>query len=172
MYTGDPINNPVDAIRLEVGDTDADDVWLTDNDYLYYIQKYPNNTRAIVNAAAQGILFKLTRYTRERAGQIDVYGAEAYKNYKDALLLKLKDFSFNGVRPISFFGGINRQESADNFLDPSLVDQPFYRGQQNESPEWWDKRNVDGSGQTVEPLDYPASHTANYDWDVINGSSS
>lgn len=159
MYTNDPVNNPVDALRLEVGDTDIDDVWLTNEDYAYYQQKYPNSFRSAVLAAAQGILFKLSRYTRERAGQVDVYGAEAYKNYSDALRMKLKDFSLSEVKPISFFGGTYREVASSTHLDPALVDQPFYRGQQNGSPEWWDKRNIDNAGQSLEPLEYPSSYS-------------
>ena len=154
MYTNDPLNNPVDAVRLEVGDTDEFEIWLTDNDYLYYLTQYDGNIRKCTTAAASAILFKLARRTRERAGQIDVYGAEAYRNYADALDRKLKDFNLNNVNPISYFGGINRELTSDNFQNPNLIDQPFYRGQQNGKPDWYGKREVLLEGDVEEPLEW------------------
>jgi len=125
MYTGDPINNPIDALRLQVGDTDNEELWLTDNDYSYYIQAYPNRIRQQALAASQAILFKLSRRTRERAGQIEVYSGDAYRNYADALIMMVKDPAFSSVNPISYFGGIIAQDFIDAKYNPDLIQSTF-----------------------------------------------
>jgi hypothetical protein len=144
MYTGDPINNPIDALRLQVGDTDNDEVWLTDNDYLYYISIYPDMKRQQALAASQAILFKLSRRTRERAGQIEVYAGDAYNNYADALIRLVKDPAFSAVNPLSYFGGVYIEDVSNAFNDIDTVAPVFYRGQ-SEQPcihgelEWQDQ---------------------------------
>jgi hypothetical protein len=129
MYTGDPLNNPIDALRLQVGDTDNEEIWLTDNDYSYYISVHPANVRQQALAASQAILFKLSRRTRERAGQIEVYAGDAYRNYADALIMMVKDPAFSSVNPLSYFGGMYIQDVIDNNLDVDTIPAVFYRGQ-------------------------------------------
>lgn len=128
MYTGNPATNPIDALRLRVGDTDEDDVWLTDNDYQYYLGTIPTFKQQVL-ASSQAILFKLARYTRERAGQIEVYGSDVYKNYADALVRLIKDPAFNGVYPMSYFGGIVKQDVYDNIENQDIIQTEFYTGQ-------------------------------------------
>lgn len=129
MYTGNPDTNPIDALRLQLGDTDENNPWLTDNDYQFYLNKYPNNSgRKIVIAAAQAILFKLAKYTRERAGQIEVYGSDVYRNYSDAIERFIKDSSFNGVYPLSYFGGISKIDEEANNANPDVIQKTFKTG--------------------------------------------
>lgn len=85
-YTGDPINNPVDRVRLATGDSHADIEFLSDVDYQYFLQKNNNNESVAALEAARAILGRLTRLTRERAGDVEVYGAEFFKNYEKFLL--------------------------------------------------------------------------------------
>ena len=141
MYTGNPLINPIDALRLEVGDTDCKDVWLDDNDYKYFLANNVGDRKGCIHAAASAILFKLARYTRERVGQVEVYGAEAYKNYADALERKAKSLYFGRVNPISFFGGVYRDDMVANATDPAIVDQPFYRGQSDGEADFLTKRD-------------------------------
>lgn len=131
MYTNDPLNNPIDALRLQVGDTDNEELWLTDNDYSYYIQAYPDKIRRQALAASQAILFKLSRRTRERAGQIEVYGSDAYRNYADALIRLVKDPAFTNVNPLSYFGGIILEDVVANDRNIDLNQPTFYHGQSN-----------------------------------------
>jgi hypothetical protein len=137
MYTGDPINNPIDALRLQVGDTDNAEVWLTDNDYLYYISLHPSNVRQQALAASQAILFKLARRTRERAGQIEVYSGDAYTNYADALVRLVKDPSFTAINPISYFGGIIAVDFANQKYNTDLIESTFQKTDDEGCCESW-----------------------------------
>lgn len=47
LLTLDPLNNPIDALRLEFGDTDEFDQILTDESYQYFIDKYGKSKRAL-----------------------------------------------------------------------------------------------------------------------------
>jgi hypothetical protein len=156
MYTNDPANNPLDALRLELGDIDPEQPVLTDEAYQYFIDRYPNDFNQQWINAGMALLFSLSRLTRERAGQIEVYGSDAYRQFAEALKNKLTNPAYSNVKPMLHFGGINRNEKSENALNNDNVDQPFYRGQQNNSPDFYDKRTLDiSTGQYLEPPNYP-----------------
>ena len=130
-YTGDPRNNPVDRVRLVVGDTLPDPI-LDDETYLYLLDKYKQNENRASIAAAQMILFNLTRYTRERAGDIEVYGQDYFNNYRKTLQDWLKHPQFNESLAMPYAGGISRQDMANNAADSDTLKPTAYRGMQHE----------------------------------------
>ena len=156
MYTGNPSTNPIDALRLEFGDTDEYVCWLTDEDYQYYIDNNTSNS-ALIRKVGNAILMRLARETRERSGQEEKYGSEAFKNYKEALLLKLKDPAFGMLAPISYFGGINREDMESNAINDELVQQPFYEGQIDGRADWQTYR-VYRADHNIEPEDNNAGY--------------
>lgn len=135
MYTGNPSTNPIDALRLEFGDTDEFVCWLTDQDYQYLIDTCETNS-SLFRKVGQTILMRLARETRERSGQEEKYGSEAFKNYKEALLLKLKDPSMGLLAPISYFGGVSRDDMEVNATNDDIVQPPFYEGQMTGQANW------------------------------------
>lgn len=152
MYTGNPATNPIDALRLEFGDTDEYVCWLTDQDYQYLINT--SSTSSILNRkVGQTILMRLARETRERSGQEEKYGSEAFNNYKTALLLKMKDPAFGMLNPISYFGGVNREDVKTNAINEELVQQPFYEGQIDGKADWQTHRVYRQHGNNIEPED-------------------
>ena len=152
MYTGNPQTNPIDALRLEFGDTDEFVCWLTDQDYQYYIST-TTTTKELQRKIGQTILMRLARETRERSGQEERYGSEAFKNYKDAMMLKLKDPTFGSVNPIGYFGGISRDDMEANATDYEIVQQPFYEGQMDGKADWQTSRVYIANGNNIEPED-------------------
>ena len=134
-YTGNPSTNPVDELRLLLGDLDPDFPWMEDSEYQYFLDKNPTSVRAALVGAGQSILFALTHNVRERTGQIEVYGSEAFNNYRAALkdLLSNPSGALN-INPIPFFGGISRISVAINKADGDVIPSPFYRGQTNLRP--------------------------------------
>jgi hypothetical protein len=116
-YTGDPANNPIDRVRLAVGDIWDDMEMLTDADYQYFLDRNDGNENRATLDAARAILFKLTRMTRERTGDIEVYGGEWFKNYKDALLLILKDPNAAISLAVPYAGGISKSDMFKNDAD-------------------------------------------------------
>lgn len=82
-YTGDPLNSATDRLRLEVGDTDPDYEDLTDAEYQYFIDTFGED--AAYTQSLKALVAKYAKYARERAGQVEVYGQEKFKNYRKLL---------------------------------------------------------------------------------------
>lgn len=120
-YTGDPANNPIDRVRLAVGDIWDDMEMLTDADYQYFLDRNDGNENRATLDAARAILFRLTRMTRERTGDIEVYGGDWFKNYKDALLLILKDPNAAISLAVPYAGGISKADMFANDANPDNV---------------------------------------------------
>lgn len=105
-YTGNPSTNPIDRVRLSVGDIWPDSEILSDEDYQYFLNKNNGNENRATLDAARTILFTLSRYTRERTGDIEVYGGDIFSNYLKALNLILKDPNISLSAAIPYAGGI------------------------------------------------------------------
>ena len=128
-YTGSPSTNPIDRLRLNVGDIWADTEWLHDEDYQYFLDKNNGNENRATLDAARSLLFVLTRFTRERTGDIEVYGAEIFNNYFKALQLILKNPDIAISAAIPYAGGISKLDMLDNVLniDNNAVLSPISR---------------------------------------------
>ncbi len=138
-YTGNPQNNPVDRIRLAVGDADSCYEFLDDNSYEYYLSKNNENENRTILDCARAILFTLARRTRERAGDIEVYGGDVFRQYESALKLILKDPSLYAYTITPYAGGISRQDMADNDNDPDTPNKPFFIGFSEGFPSYLNK---------------------------------
>lgn len=117
-YTHDPANNPVDRIRINVGDIWDDMEMLSDADYEYFLAAANGNENRATMDAVRAILFKLTRMTRERTGDIEVYGGDWFSNYMKALQLILKDPNISISLAVPYAGGISRSDMQANRCDP------------------------------------------------------
>ncbi len=117
-YQNDPANNPIDRIRLNVGDIWDDMEMLADADYQYFLDAANGNERRATMDAVRAILFKLTRMTRERTGDIEVYGGDWFNNYMKALQLILKDPNISISLAVPYAGGISRSDMQANRCDP------------------------------------------------------
>lgn len=140
-YTGNPSTNPVDEIRLRLGDIDPDFPLMGDEEYQYFLGKNPVDLTSALLGAAQSLLFYISRYTRERTGMIEVYGAEAFNNYLAAYKLLLKNpLGALNLAPIPYFGGISRSELAASRVDSDSLNPAFYRGETSLRPIDLDRR--------------------------------
>lgn len=116
-YTGDPSNNAIDRVRLAVGDIWDDIEMLTDADYQYFLDRNDGNENRATMDAVKAILFKLARMTRERTGDIEVYGGEWFSNYYKMLLLLLKDPNAAISLAVPYAGGISKSDMFNNDSD-------------------------------------------------------
>jgi hypothetical protein len=116
-YTGNPATNPIDRVRLMVGDIWDDMEMLTDADYQYFLDKFNNNENRAALDAARAILFKLARLTRERTGDIEVYGSEWFKNYRQALQDMVKNPELSISIAVPYAGGISKSDMLNNDLN-------------------------------------------------------
>lgn len=127
-FTGDPVNNPLDRIRLMTGDTDPVYEFLDDATYQYVLDKNSQNEKASAMEAARYILANITRYTRERTGDIEVYGNEFFKNYRTYLLELVNNPNFTNMLPMPYAGGISKQDMLNNDQNEDNVRPEFYQG--------------------------------------------
>lgn len=119
-FTNDPQNSLADQVRLLVGDTDPQFPFLSDESYEYVLQKNNNNVNRSAIDAAQMILFSIARFTRERTAEIEVYGSDFFKAYRDALLIFLNNPNASSVinSAMPYAGGISNSDSAANNANP------------------------------------------------------
>ena len=126
-YANSPSTSAIDRLRLNVGDIYPVEI-LDDATYTYYLTKNEDNERRATRELFTVLLFALSRYTRERAGDIEVYGSEYFRNYLDAVKLAITNPAIDSITAIPFAGGISRSDMATRANDPDAVQKPFYMG--------------------------------------------
>ena len=119
----------IEIIRLEHGDTDVEYPILTDDEYQYYIDNFPNKKKRS-KAIDFSILNYLSYDVRERSGQEERYANQAFQNRLALLDKKYKDPAYNGEAstPLSD-GGVFKDEMATLATDPNRVPDTFIKGQ-------------------------------------------
>lgn len=127
-FTGDPVNSAIDRVRLITGDTDPVYEFLDDTTYQYLLDKNNNNEKQAALEGARYILANIARYTRERTGDIEVYGNEFFKNYRSYLLELVNNPNFSNILPMPYAGGISKQDMLENDQNEDNVRPAFYRG--------------------------------------------
>lgn len=136
-YTGDPANNKIDAVRLQVGDIYEDFEVLKDSDYSYFLDKYTGNVNRASIDAARSIMFLLSRWTRERTGDIEVYGSEWARNYRAALLEYIKNPNMSVSLATPYAGGISKADMAANDENQDNARGFAYLGMTDEVPLYY-----------------------------------
>ena len=137
-YTSSPSTSVTDRLRLNVGDIYSPSI-LDDEVYSYYYTKNEDNERRATRDLFTVLLFALSRYTRERAGQIEVYGSDYFRSYLDAVKLAITNPSIDSIAAMPFAGGISRSDMDTRASDTDAVDKPFYMGCTDESPAYLNK---------------------------------
>ena len=127
-YSGNPSTSATDRIRLIVGDIWPDIEMLTDADYQYFLTAAGDNERRAALDAARAILFKLARMSRERTGDIEVYGSDWFKNYRQALEMMIKDPNLAISLAVPYAGGISKSDMLSNDSNADNVTREIYIG--------------------------------------------
>ncbi|MEG0407477.1 MAG: hypothetical protein RR623_01265 [Bacilli bacterium] len=142
-------------LRLEYGDTDEYFYVLQDSEYKILVNKYHcYGDRKLSVEVGMTMLFKMSHTSiRERVGQEERYGKEAFDNFFKLLQKKLKDPTFGYLAPIAYFGGTYSCESEYYAKSPEFTWQPFYRGSHSGTPMWKGKRIYKVNGEIIEPYE-------------------
>lgn len=127
-FNNNPANSATDRVRLIVGDTMTEYEYLSDETYEYLLDKYDGNETAAALEAARYILGSLAKYSRQRTGDIEVYGAEMFKNYKDFLIELIRNPQMLLDRAQAYAGGISKSDMEKNDCNPDNIPPRFYRG--------------------------------------------
>lgn len=131
----------IQILRLEHGDTDLEYPVLTDEEYQYYIDNFPNKKkRDRMITLAYGA--QLVGDVRERSGQEERYGNQHFQNWKEFIKVKHKDLAFTGGAntPLSV-GGVFKDEMAALATDPNRVPDTFVKGEYRGFAEWQTTRH-------------------------------
>lgn len=136
--TLDLVNSATDRVRLRLGDTTCPYI-LDDQTIDYYITKNSNNENRTYRELLTVVLFSLSRLTRERAGDLEIFGSEHFRQYFDAVKLALSNPDLNYVVAMPYSGGISRNDMLTNQQDTDSVDKPFYMGFTDETPSYLNK---------------------------------
>ena len=134
----DLTNSAVDRVRLRLGDFHCPYI-LDDQSIEYYLSKNANNESRTYRELLTVVLFSLSRLTRERAGDVEVYGSEYFRQYYDAVKLALSNPELNYIVAVPYASGISRNDMATNQQDTDSVDKPFYMGFTDETPSYLNK---------------------------------
>jgi len=135
-FTGDPVNNAIDRVRLMVGDTDPQFEFLDDSTYQFVLDKNNDNEKSAARESARYILAYIARFTRERTGDIEVYGKEFFENYRQLLMDLINNPNFSDVLPMPYAGGISKQDMLDNNNKIDNNHTQFYIGYSTSTPTY------------------------------------
>lgn len=142
-------------LRLEWGDTDECYVILQDAEYQILINKHHcKGETSLARHVGLAIASKLAfTSVRERVGQEERYGQEAFDNYYKLLQSKLKDPAFGFLTPIAYFGGTYRDVSEYYATSSEFTWSAAYRGSHTGQPMWRGQRIYKANGQIIEPYE-------------------
>lgn len=126
-YTDDPINNPIDRIRLRIGDTEEECEELSDSVYQYLLSLHNNNENRSTLDALKAVLAKYARYANERAGKLEIDYQSRYRSYQAMYDKLLKDNSFTTIG-VPFAGGVYKDDTGANRTDTTKNTNPLYEG--------------------------------------------
>lgn len=114
-------SNLIYQVRFYIGDTDPSMEFLSDDEIQFLLDITGNDPKKAALVAANRLLAQWSKFTREREGQVEVYGAERFNNYKLFLEGLVNDPSFSSVyTPIPYAGGISKHDFDLNRSNPDV----------------------------------------------------
>jgi len=125
-YTGDPAISDRDEVRFLVGDTDADDTQVQDEEIAYAISVEGSTLRAAVRVA-RAIAAHFARNVEKQVGDLKIKAGDRYKNYLEIVKALEQEAagSIPGAAP--FAGGISKTTKQTQDDDSDRVDPYFSR---------------------------------------------
>jgi hypothetical protein len=123
-YTGDPVNNTTDAIRLEIGDMQVNQMELADEEIQYALTR----EGTVYKACARCCEMLAAKYAKKdgfRGGTIQSEKTTVSGKYRTMAKL----FRARGTRPGSFvIPSISQSAKDDNKQNSDAPSPSFYRG--------------------------------------------
>ena len=123
-YSGDPLASERDAVRFMIGDTDACDKQLSNNEIDYLLQVEGSVTQAAI-VAAENLAAKYARLVDEQVGAVRISYSQRSRRYSDiANTLKARR---NTAGAAPYVGGISKSDKQIDENDSDLVRPAFTR---------------------------------------------
>jgi hypothetical protein len=101
-------SSPIGQLRLALGDW-RDIPVLSDDIIQSALDQKNNNFKAARTLCGQYILATLAFDSDAKMGIISTYGSQVFNQYRDYLMLVLRDPAFNGVCPLPYVAGADTQ---------------------------------------------------------------
>lgn len=131
-YTEDPLNVPVDELRLLIGDTNSFDPQLQDAEVEYFLSRYPSINQASI-AAVTNLIAKYSRLADETTAELSIKWSQkalAYRRLKEDLSDSINSSSSAAV---PWAGGISNSDISTRRSDSDRFDESFKIGMHQNS---------------------------------------
>lgn len=129
-YGNSPDTDPIDEVRLLVGDNDEDNEFLSDAEISYYIVKRGNGLPAAIGAA-YALQAKFSKLADETAGDVEIKWAQRARNalaLAESLSRQLAGSDGTFLPAGVFAGGISVTDMETRDSDPDRVSSRFSIG--------------------------------------------
>lgn len=132
MYTGDPLNNPLDRVRIYCTDTDNDELLIEDSILEFFLVETLGNEKQAAIKALGYLLFQIAKMGDEKVGGVYLKNSERIKNLKLILDDLKRDVLKIGVGSV-YAGGISvtdtwlRRNDWDSIRKPTNTGDAFAR---------------------------------------------
>jgi hypothetical protein len=103
MFMNDPANNALDRIRIMIGDTDNDEILLSQQVLEYLYESTNKNEKLTAIKALEAIIMASSKYTDEVTGDVEVKLSQRFKQFR-TVLNDLKKSTMTGT---PYAGGIS-----------------------------------------------------------------
>tara|TARA_R110000803_G_scaffold13482_1_gene37868 strand:- start:16356 stop:16826 length:471 start_codon:yes stop_codon:yes gene_type:complete len=124
-----PENNPVDRVRLLVGDIDPGDLELIEDLYIYFLDANAQDEPKAAVQALKALVAKYAKAMEEVVGDVEVKLQQRYRGYSDLLDKFLKDPAYGVLGTINLYaGGLSFSEKRTDALNSDLRNSPFTVG--------------------------------------------
>lgn len=127
MYTGDPINNPLDRVRVYCTDTDNDELLIDQSIIEFFYSETNGNEKQAAVKALGYLLFQIAKMGDEKVGGVYLKNSERAKNLKLVLDDLKADLLGVGVGMV-YAGGISRTDIYTRRRDCDSIKKPTSTG--------------------------------------------
>lgn len=125
----DPENIAIDRIRLLIGDTDPDDLLISNDLYDYFLSSNQDQESQATIKALQYLVAKFARYVNEEIGDHEIDYSSLYTHYKELLSKYTNDPKFSIIGSFKpYCGGISLSDIEANKSDSDNNINPFHQG--------------------------------------------
>lgn len=117
-FTSNPLDNPLDRLRLITGDTDPCEEGLVDDIYRYVLTKHSGNEKLAALECLGYLVAKYASYVTEKAGGLFIKESEKFEQYSKLHSMYTKNPSFSLYSAgAPYAGGISLSDMESNTSD-------------------------------------------------------
>lgn len=126
MYTGDPINNPFDRIRVYITDTDNNELLVDQSIVEFYYAEAKQNEKQAAVKCLNYLLFTIAKMADEKVGGVYLKNSDRIKNLR-LVLADLQASIGHGVGS-AYAGGISVSDVTVRRHDCDSIKKPVETG--------------------------------------------